>query len=374
MKTKISLFFSTILMLLFWFGCNCDSQKITLKEAFKDDFYIGTALNTGQIEGKDTAAIALIKQQFNSVVAENCMKSEVLQPKQGEFKFGLADKFVEFGMANSMFIVGHALVWHAQAPKWFFVDESGNDVSRDTLIERMRNHIFTVVTRYKGRVNGWDVVNEAVDDGEGLRNSKWRQIIGDDYIKLAFRFANEADPDAELYYNDYNLYKPNKRAETVKIVKNLQQKGLRVDAVGMQAHYGLVAPDLTEMETSIEAFSKLGVSVMFTEFDVTVVPFPQGELTADIKLSYKNDPEYNPYPNGLPDSIQIKLANRYADFFKIFVKHRESVSRITFWGVNDGDSWRNYWPIRGRTDYPLLFDRNNQPKPAFEAVIETSKK
>lgn len=377
MKTSALLIFIAMVVLA---SCNQPSENTTqtvekesLKSAFDGKFYIGAALNTPQCNGEDSVSRDLVAREFSSIVAENCMKSEVVQPEQGIFDFELSDQFVEYGEANDMFIIGHTLVWHSQAPKWFFVDDEGKDVSRDTLIQRMKNHITTVVGRYKGRVNGWDVVNEAIVDDAGLRESKFYQIIGPDYIELAFKFANEADPEAELYYNDYNLYKAHKRNETIKLVKSLKESGCRVDGIGMQGHYGLGSDLTSEIEASIVAFSELGVNVMITELDVSVLPFPTGELTAEVTLSYENKPEYDPYPEVLPDSIQAKLTNHYVDLFNVYLKHSDKISRVTFWGVNDSQTWRNYWPINGRTDYPLIFDRNNQAKPVHKALIDLAK-
>jgi endo-1,4-beta-xylanase len=344
-------------------------ESQTLKSAFEGKFLIGGALNTPQCTGEDTAALDVVKNQFNSIVAENCMKGEVIQPQQGVFDFTLSDQFVDFGGASNMFIIGHTLVWHSQAPPWIFVDAEGNDVSRDTLVARMKDHIYTVVGRYKGRVNGWDVVNEAIIDDAGLRESKWYQIIGPDYIELAFQFANEADPEAELYYNDYNLYQEHKRNETIKLVKSVQEKGLRIDGVGMQAHYGLGSNVVSDVEASIVAFSETGVKVMMTELDISVLPFPTEQITAEVSQSYKNKPEFNPYTEQLPDSVQEQFTQFYSDLFKVYIKHADKISRVTFWGVNDSQTWRNYWPINGRTDYPLFFDRNNQAKPVVAAVI-----
>jgi len=346
------------------------SQAPSLKKAYEGKFYIGAALDSAQIVGLDTLSLITVKEHFNSIVAENCMKSEVIQPKQGVFNFELADKFVAFGEANNMFIVGHCLVWHAQSPAWIFVDAAGNDVLRDTLIERMHTHINTLVSRYKGRVKGWDVVNEAILDDAGLRESKWFKIIGPDYIELAFKFANEADPQAELYYNDYNLYKPHKRDEAVKLIKSLKEKGIKINGIGEQAHYGLDMNVFNDIEASILAFSAQGVSVMITELDVSVLPFPAGELTAEVTLSFESDPAYDPYPNELPDSMQQQLTSFYLNLFNIYNKHSDKISRVTFWGVNDNQTWRNYWPINGRTDYPLFFDKNNKPKPVLFEVVK----
>ncbi|WP_282037710.1 endo-1,4-beta-xylanase [Saccharicrinis aurantiacus] len=344
-------------------------RELSLAKAYESKFLIGTALNSEQIEGSDTSALKVVKTQFNSIVAENCMKPEVVQPNQGKFDFALADKLVQLAADNNAFMVGHTLVWHSQTSDWMFHDADGKLTTRDTLIQRMKTHIQTVVSRYKGKVKGWDVVNEAVLDEGGLRKSLWHQIVGPDFIELAFQFAHEADPNAELYYNDYNMYLPAKRAEVVKLVKRLQEKGIRIDAVGMQAHYGLGADYFEEIENSINTFASLGIKVMVTELDVSVLPFPSEELTADVSTSYANKPEYNPYINGLPDDLETELGDYYAKLFKIYNRHSDHISRITFWGVNDAQTWRNYWPINGRTDYPLLFNRENEPKPAYAAVM-----
>ena len=228
-----------------------------LKDVFQGKFYLGTAMNTWQINGKDTASVRIIKQHFNSITAENCMKSALIQPQEGKFNFTLPDQFVEFGIQNQMFIVGHCLVWHSQAPKWLFVDEKGNDVSRDVLISRMKTHIQTVVGRYKGKVKGWDVVNESINDNGSWRQNKFYQIIGPEYVKLAFQFARETDPDAELYYNDYSMALPGRREGVVKMVKELQKDGIRVDGIGMQGHCSMDFPKIEEFEKSILAFAGL---------------------------------------------------------------------------------------------------------------------
>lgn len=346
----------------------------SLKEALKNKFLIGVAINTDQVLGKDSAALRVIKQQFNSVVAENCMKSEEIQPKEGEFDFTKSDQFVDFGQKNHMFIIGHTLIWHSQAPAWLFVDKDGKDVSREVLIERMRKHITTLVGRYKGRVQGWDVVNEAINDDGSFRQSKFYKIIGEDYISLAFKFAHEADPKAQLYYNDYSMAHPGKRAGVVNLIKKLQKAGIKVDGIGMQGHLTMDFPTIGEEEKSIVAFSGLGVKVMITELDLTVIPFPNQNGGADVSMSYKYKKEMNPYPDGLPDSVATKWNNRMTDFFRLFLKHQDKISRVTLWGVSDGQTWRNDWPIAGRKDYPLLFDRNYNAKPAVESIIKIAEK
>jgi len=348
-------------------------SDLSLKDAFAGKFYVGAALDSAQIIGEDTAAIRVVKEQFSAIVPENCMKSENIQPKEGVFDFSLPDKFVEFGEQNGLFVTGHTLIWHSQTPPWFFVDSLGNDVSREVMIERMKAHIHNVVGRYKGRIKGWDVVNEAILDDGSFRQSKFYQIVGEDFIRLAFEFAHEADPDAELYYNDYSMASPGKREGVVAMVKKLQEQGVRVDGIGMQAHIGLDNPNIDEFEKSIEAFSALGMKVMITELDLTLLPFPDSNVGAEVSASFDYQQKMDPYKEGLPDSVNAMFEQRYLDFFKLFLKHQDVISRVTQWGVNDTQSWRNYWPIDGRTDYPLLFDRDNHPKPVVAKIIELTK-
>jgi endo-1,4-beta-xylanase len=246
-------------------------------------------------------------------------------------------------------------VWHSQTPAWVWAGRDGGLTDRATMLERMHAHIATVVGRYKGRIRGWDVVNEALDDDGRLRESPWLRGIGSDYITKAFEFANQADPGAELYYNDYDLAtRPAKRAGAIRIIKDLQQRGLRIDAVGEQGHWRLQSPTPTEVGQAITELRTTGVNVMITELDVNLLPPRSGQLPSGA----------DPYVNGLPDDVQHALARRYADAFRVFLKHRGDITRVTFWGVSDGDSWLNRWG----TNHPLLWDRHRQPKPAFDAV------
>lgn len=356
-------------------GLKNETPKATvLKDAFKDKFYIGTALNLDQIWERNATAVGVVKEQFNAIVAENCMKSMYLQPREGEFYFKDADKFVEFGEKNNMHMVGHTLIWHSQAPNWFFTDRQGKEVSRDVLIERMRQHITTVVSRYKGRIKGWDVVNEAILDNGEWRDSKFYKIIGKDFIKLAFEFAHAADPDAELYYNDYSTAVPDKREGIANMVSDLIAQGVRVNGIGMQEHHQLDNPSVQEVEKTILAFSNLGVSVMVTEMDITVLPSPRRNIGAEISENFTYDKEMNPFPDGLPTEKVRQLNGRYVDFFRLYLKHQDKISRVTVWGVGDGDSWRNGWPMRGRTDYPLLFDREYKPKSIVAELIKMAQR
>jgi endo-1,4-beta-xylanase len=350
----------------------------TLKEAFADDFLIGAALNEDQVRGKPPEALELVEQQYNSITPENLLKWENVHPKPGKYDFEAADKFVEFGEQHGMFIVGHTLVWHSQTPRWVFEDDQGQPLDRDALLERMRDHIHTVVGRYKGRIRGWDVVNEAIevdrrDDRKGSwRETPWRRIIGPDYIVKAFQYAHEADPNAELYYNDYDAWKIGKRRFFEEIVRNIRSQGLRIDGIGLQGHWGLDYPTVTELEFMFRDLSKLGVKLMITELDVNVLPNPIQGLGANVNLRVGERPEFNPYPDGLPRRAQNELTRRYELLFNIFHDHRRNIARVTFWGLNDGQSWLNNWPVPGRTNYPLLFDRNYHPKPAFDAVLRVT--
>lgn len=371
MKSMSILSKSTLILVISvaLFSMGCEKQPTTLKDAYNGRFYIGTAMSSPQITGSDTAATRVIKEHFNSIVAENCMKSGPIQPREGEFDFSLADQFVEFGVQNNMHIIGHTLIWHSQAPRWFFTDSLGNQVSPEVLKERMKNHIYTVVGRYKGKIHGWDVVNEAINDDGSYRNSQFYQILGEDFIKYAFQYANEADPNAELYYNDYSMSLPGKRKGVVAMVKKLQEQGIKVSGIGMQTHVGLDYPELEEFEASMNAYGDLGVNVMITEMDVSVLPTPEWGRGADIATNVDYQAKYNPYTEGLPDSVSQQLEDRYIDFFRLFLKHDEYVSRVTVWGVNDGQSWKNGFPVRGRTDYPLFFDRSYNAKSVVDGLI-----
>jgi endo-1,4-beta-xylanase len=345
---------------------------MALKDAFKSDFRIGAALNQSQFEGDSPREAKIAVTQFNTISPENVLKWESVHPTPDKFDFADADQYVAFGQKNHMFIIGHNLIWHNQTPAWVFQDADGNPLSRDALIARMKKHILTVVGRYQGKIGGWDVVNEALNEDGTLRDSPWRRIIGDDYLVLAYQFAHEADPNAQLYYNDYSLENLPKRQGAMALIKKLQSRGAKIYAIGLQEHDNMDWPSTNQVDETISAFAQLGVKVMVTELDVDLLPSATRSRTAEVSMSVAGSDELNPYATGLPDSLQQKLAQRYADLFSVFVAHRGQITRVTFWGVTDGDSWLNDWPVRGRTSYPLLFDRNGHPKPAFAAVIQTA--
>jgi len=346
-----------------------------LKDVFKNDFYIGTALNLDQIYGREPKAMEIVEKHFNSIVPENILKWEEVHPEPNRYNFEPVDRFVAIGKKNNMFVVGHCLVWFFQTPKWVFQDESGKPLTREALLDRMKEHIFTVMGRYKGLVHGWDVVNEAIKPDGTFRESGWLDIIGEDYILKAFEFAREADPTAELYYNDYNMWKKPQYQGVIRLVEDLKSKGAHIDGVGIQGHWAIDYPPLDEIETAVKALSKLGVKLMVTELDVCAIPFADDYNNLRDISTYdpQTQKKLNPYPDALPDDVQKKLADRYAELFALFRKYKDVFSRITFWAVHDGQSWRSYMPISGRTDYPMLFDRQYKCKPAFDAVVEMAR-
>ena len=355
------------------FGCT-GNKPTTLKDALKGKFHIGTALNNRHFGETDTADVRIIKQHFDAIVPENCMKSMYLQPKEGEFSFEEADKYVGFGEKNGMWITGHCLIWHSQLPRWFCVDENGENVTPEVLKARMKSHISTVVGRYKGRIKGWDVVNEAILEDGSYRQSKFYEILGEEFIPIAFQYAHEADPDVELYYNDYNEWYPGKRETVVRLIKTLKERGIRIDAIGLQGHIGMDSPSIADYEDAIKTYTDAGVNVMVTELDLSILPQPRRDIGADIATSIEYQQEMNPYTESVPEEAMQAWTNRMMDFFKLFIKYQGKVTRVTMWGVSDGGSWKNNFPVFGRTDYPLLFDRNHQPKPIVNEIITLANK
>ncbi len=346
----------------------------SLREAVGKYCLIGAAVNQWQSDGQVPKADAVLQRHFNCAVAENCMKPEVLAPAEGIFDFRVADKFINYCERLKLKATGHCLVWHSQAPDWWFTNGyNASPAPKEVVKERLIKHIKTVVGHFKGKVIGWDVVNEAIEDDGSFRKSPYYNLLGEEFIEIAFRTAHEADPDAELYYNDYSMAKPGKREAVCRLIKNLKAKGLRIDGVGMQSHNGLDYPDLKEYEKSIDAFAACGVKVLITELDVNVLPNPEGFGGAAVEQNFEFQQKYNPYPNGLSKDKQKELDNRWLDLFNIYYKHRSQIGRITLWGVCDGDSWLNGWPIAGRTNYPLLFDRNYEEKPIVNKIINIFK-
>ena len=345
-----------------------------LKDAVGKYFLMGAAINQWQSDGQVPQADAVLSKHFNCVVAENCMKPEVLAPAEGIFDFRVADKFIRYAQQLGLKVNGHCLVWHSQAPDWWFTNGyTASPASKEVLKERLITHIKTVVGHFKGKVFGWDVVNEAIEDDGSFRKSPYYRLLGEEFIEIAFRAAHEADPDAELYYNDYSMSGEKKREAVCRLVKNLKAKGLRIDGVGMQSHNGLDYPNLDEYEKSIDAFAACGVKVLITELDINVLPNPQGFGGAGIEQNFEFQQKYNPYTAGLPADKQKELNKRWMDLFKIYYKHRDQIGRITLWGLCDENSWLNGWPIKGRTNYALLFDRQYQAKPVVNDIIKLFK-
>jgi endo-1,4-beta-xylanase len=346
------------------------SATPTLKDAYRGLFRIGAALNVAEFEGRDPIADPIIAAQFNSISPENALKWQSIHPAPDKYNFDDADRYVAFGEKHKMFILGHCLVWHSQVPRWVFQDAEGKPLTRDALLERMHDHIRTVVGRYKGRIGGWDVVNEALNDDGTMRQSQWYKIIGPDFIAKAFEYAHEADPKAELYYNDYSLENEAKRKGAVKLIRELKAAGVPITGIGLQGHLHLDTPSAkTEAET-VEAFAALGLQVNVSELDVDVLPRTTKSDSADVSTVAEGTAAANPYTSGLPEEMQQALAKRYAELFQVYIDHHASMGRVTLWGVTDAQTWLNNFPTRGRTNYPLLFDREGKPKPAFFAVIK----
>ena len=404
---------ATLLLLRLAHGAE---DSVALKDAFKEHFLVGTAVNRSMVSSgpafrrtpEQTAGdVALVKEQFNQITAENDMKWALIHPREGKdgYDFGPADAFVNFGVSNGMYLVGHTLVWHSQTPNWVFTGTNpppfaatnrassagaadtttatpgasvatnrgrfgpgfgrynGPRASREELLQRMRDHIHTVVGRYKGKIKTWDVVNEAIADGDGtnvLRNSLWLEIIGTDFIAKAFQYAHEADPDAILRYNDYGLENPVKRRKLITLIKSLQEQQVPVHAIGSQAHLN-VSVTFDTMDQALTEMKALGLPIHITELDVNTAASGQRRTDADIAANASAT------EGGLVAEGDQRQADAYAGIFRAFLKHRDSVKVVTFWGVNDAVSWRR----QGR---PLLFDGDNRPKPAFTAVIAEARK
>jgi endo-1,4-beta-xylanase len=412
LRSNLNLRIGLFTTVLFAMGATCQSaDKPTLKDAYKQHFYVGAAINRTIATGTAVRAdnvnrtleqvmkdIAVTKDQFNQIAPENDLKWALIHPQEGAngYNFGPADAFVNFGLSNNMYIIGHTLVWHSQTPNWVFSGTNlppgvtnapsaapaastnaaetnvpgggrlgrgfgrgftGPRASREELLERMREHIHTVVGRYKGKIKAWDVVNEAISDGGTniLRNSLWMEIIGPDFIAKAYQYAHEADPDAILRYNDYGLENPSKRRKLISLIKSLQEQKVPVMAIGTQAHLN-VSMSFETMDQALTEMETLGLPIHVTELDVNSAQGGQRSTSADISSNAATT------QGGLVSDADRKLADAYAGLFRAFLKHKKSVKMVTFWGVNDRVSWR----ANGK---PLLFDGNNQPKPAFDAVI-----
>lgn len=378
-------------------------EEATLKSALSDKFLIGAALNEYQIRGIAAQDDSILFRHFNAISPENCLKSgEVLPVWGGEYDWDLADAYVQFGQDHGLWTLGHCLIWHSQLTQGFCTDENGNLVDAETLKDRMKQHITTIVTRYKGKIDGWDVVNEAILEDGSYRDSQFYQILGEEFIPWAFECAHEADPDVELYYNDYNMHEPGKRATVVRLIKDLKARGLRIDAVGMQSHVGMDYPDFDEYKASMDAYIAEGVKIAVTEWDMSALPtitmsadvsqdmgalfryrFRPGQKPLDLSPEEKEemdkalaefDAKFNPYKEGLPEDVSAKWNERMKRFMDLYIEYADDMSRVTAWGITDASSWKNGFmsPVL-RTDYPLLFDRNFQAKPFIQEIIDNAK-
>ena len=353
----------------------------SLQEAYEGAFLMGTALNEAIVSGEDQASKDIVLKHFNTITPENVMKAGPINPEPDVWNFEPADAFVSFGEEHDLFIVGHTLVWHNQTPGWFFTDAEGNPNTHAAQIERMRAHIEAVAGSYAGRVHAWDVVNEVINNDGSYRPTTWVNGVGDGdtLVKKAFQFAEQYAPDTELYYNDFNAWRPAKRDGIVRMVRMLQAEGVRIDGVGIQGHWGLNFPKNEYIEAAIDSFSALGVKVMITELDIDVLPLTRegqiiGSVMSHEQFQLEEFEEFlDPYSEGLPLDIQRQLADRYAELFEIFYRKRDKIDRVTLWGVHDAMSWKNGYPVPNRTNYPLLFDRERQPKLALDAVLGVPK-
>jgi len=329
-----------------------------LKDYYKNYFPIGVAVSPRSLK---TDEAALILQEFNSLTPENAMKMGPIHPEENRYYWRDADSIVAFAQAHGLRVRGHNLCWHQQTPAWLFKDSLGNQVSKEVLLGRLKDHITTVVNRYKGKIYAWDVVNEAIDDDSTkfLRNSLWYQICGDDFIAKAFEYAHAADPNAQLFYNDYNTERPEKRERVYKLLQQLVKAGVPINGVGLQAHWSIYEPTADELKKAITQFSSLGLKIQFTELDISVYPWEKNRRD---KRPGEND-DYTP-------ALEQTQAEQYKKVFALFRQYKNVITGVTFWNISDRNTWLNGYPVPGRKNYPLLFDRDLKPKKAYWEVTQ----
>ena len=368
--------------LFFLLGNSQGKTEKGLFEYYNDYFLIGTIYH-GKVLGDDNQNLNQLKEfqitqkEFNTITAENCMKPMYLIDENGNYNFEESDAFVQYARNNGLTIVGHTLVWKNSAPDWFFFNSDGEKASKEVVIQKLQNYIHTVVSRYKGQIKYWDVVNEAVDvfknkNGKryaALKSTPWFDILGEDYIKIAFNAAHKADPESKLLYNDYNMYQREKSDFILNLYLNLKKDGIPIHGVGSQCHMFMNHPAIQDVEYWLKKFKKAKIPIHITELDVSVLPNAWKHRGASVEDRFDLAEEFNPYSDTIPEIVLNKQAKRYAKLFKLFIKYSDIIERVTFWGVWDGNSWRNYLPMRGRTDYPLLFDRNFNKKPSYFSII-----
>ncbi|MDT0690390.1 endo-1,4-beta-xylanase [Salegentibacter sp. F188] len=333
-------------------------QELGLKDYYSDYFPVGVAVAPNSFEGKSKE---LILQHYNSITPENVMKMGEIHPEQDRYNWEAADKMADFARENDMKMRGHALVWHQQTGDWIFEAEDGGQVSKEELLKRMKNHIDTVVSRYKGTIYAWDVVNEAISDDpeEFLRKSEWFEILGEEFIIKAFEYAHEADPEAKLFYNDYNAIIPEKRDRIYKLLKMLVDRDVPIDGVGIQGHWSIFDPSEEDLRKAMDMYSSLGLDVQITELDVSIYPWEkeQRERRPDESDEFTAE-------------LQQKQVDKYKMFFEVFRDYKEVMTGLTFWNISDAYSWLDYYPVEGRKNYPLLFDEDYEPKAAYYEVVE----
>ena len=360
MNRKISVY-ALLSVIVLLNGCgasrNTKREDNGLKDYYRNYFPIGVAVSPQVLSGPEAA---LILKQFNSLTPENAMKMGPIHPQENRYSWRDADSIVSFAQKHGLRVRGHALCWHQQTPGWLFRDDNGNEVRKEVLLKRLKDHITTVVNRYKGKVYAWDVVNEAIDDDSTkfLRNSPWYRICGEEFIAKAFEYAHAADPDAILFYNDYNSERPEKRERIYRLVKKLVDAGVPIHAVGLQAHWSVNEPSENELRTAIERFASLGLKIQFTELDISIYKWE--------KNSRRRQPGE---PDVFTPELEQKQVEKYKMVFSLFRKYRKNVSGVTFWNVSDRSTWLDTYPVPGRKNYPLLFDQQLQPKKAFWEVV-----
>ncbi len=354
------------------------ANKEPLKSAFSESFKFGLAINDDIASGKNAPLQEIVKHHANSITLENSMKAEIISPLKGQYNFDAADKFIEFGKQHDMFILGHTLVWHNQTPDWFFNNERGEPNTPKQQLEQMHQYIKVVASRYANKVDAWDVVNEIIGEDGNYRDTIWVQRVGngDEVVKAAFTYAAKYSPNTELYYNDFNAWRPEKREGIIRMVKMLQDSGIRIDGIGIQAHWGLNFPETKYIEQAINAYAELGVKVMISELDIDVLPITKegqviGKGLLDPQFELEEFEKFlDPYKAGLPPEVEKQLTLRYRELFEIFNRHKEQIDRVTLWGVDDSMSWKNSYPIPNRTNYPLLWDRDLKAKSAIDEILK----
>jgi endo-1,4-beta-xylanase len=349
-----------------------DPGELSLAQVYARFFKLGVAVNGRMSSGYDPAAAALAARQYNRATPENALKWQSLQPRPGEFNWAPADAFLDFAEANGMEIHGHTLVWHQQVPAWVFEAPPGGAMTRELLLERLDAHMAALAAHFAGRIQYWDVVNEAFNDDGSLRATPWLAIIGPDSIEQAFILADRHFPDAKLVYNDFSMERPGKREAVVRMANDFRARGVRLDAIGTQGHVRLNAPLITEIEESIEAFGATGAEVLVSELDVDVLPPANENQGADLSINAELSARLNPYAECLPATVAEQAAERWGSLFELFIEHSSVVRAVTIWGVSDGNSWLNNWPVNGRTIYASLFDRELKPKAAWQSVIDAA--